>query len=134
LLVIWQFVKKTFFRNAEADAALERNQAEVAAASSTQMGNGRKYIDVANEILHMLYTFTNLFGLITFVNFNLKNTDEKALGALLLTVSKAEFATLSAVYLQLKAAERMTDMDALIEDLRRTFNSSEQKQYLTHLT
>jgi hypothetical protein len=39
LLVIWQFVKKTFFRNAEADAALERNQAEVAAASSTQMGN-----------------------------------------------------------------------------------------------
>jgi IS1 family transposase len=72
--------------------------------------------------------FTSLSGP---VNFNLNNTDGKVLDALLLSISKAEFATLSAVYLQLRAADRVPD-EKLIRTKAETYTEEIHNGLIRH--
>jgi hypothetical protein len=131
LIGLWFYRK--FFGTSPAQVALLQNETETIERSKNTMANGMTYAQCANELLHMMWWIGNLFGIIPSHSFNFKNTDEKALGALMLSVGSDEFPLLSDAYLVAKKAERMSNSDSLRDDLVKTFNSSEQAQYLSHL-
>ena len=109
-----------------ASRAQYREEVKNLADSQRKMTNGRTYYSVAEEIFNHIYWNWWIFS------FPWKNTDEKALGQLLQTVSREEFPTLCEIYLFIKKADG-PDQNPLIEDLRKTFNEKEMRQYVGHL-
>lgn len=103
------------------------NDEQVAKTSTDRMHNGYTFYACAEQIYSMLYWSWWVFG-----GFSLKDTDEKALGALLLSVTREEYSSLCDVYLMIKK-KNAPDNAPLTEDLMRTFNKTEQRMYLTHL-
>lgn len=123
-ILLFFYIKK---KNSPYNQAVEVNAVKSLEVSKRTMENGRTYYAVADEI------FSHLHAKVLWSwNFTFKNTDEKALGALMLTVKEDEYDNLSDVYLHLKKAMG-TNQSPLSEDLFKTFNSKERRMYLSHL-
>ncbi len=101
----------------------------VEGSMTSKMACGKTYGQAANEIFQMMWGNSKWAGFV-------KNTDEKALGEYLLNyVRREEFSMLNAAYIVTKSEKASYRYSyTLMDDLKFTFNSKEQKRYLAHLT
>jgi hypothetical protein len=118
------------FSSNSGSSGLSNIKKEVESYTNPDMMNcGMTYNEMAISLYELLFR-DSVFGW-------WKNTDEAAVGALVLKIMKSEFSRLSVVFGIVKRDRRPfvsfgTD-DTLIEDLKSVFDKSEQQRYISHL-